>query len=279
MSAAPLLREDDLTFMRRFIADRSAIVLDDSKDYLLEARLLPLAEDQGFSSLAELVSALRSQRASPALVKLVVEAMTTNETSFFRDMAPFDCLKSLILPELSAARAHRRCLNLWCGAASSGQEPYSILLLAQDVLPNFADWRIRLLATDLSSKMIERTRAGSYSQLEVNRGLPAKMLVRSFERQGMRWQIRPELRALVDAQELNLIDAWPHMPAMDVIFLRNVLIYFDVPTKQSILHRIKSVLAPDGYLFLGGAETTLGIDEGFDRVDFPNASCYRLRGG
>lgn len=278
MSAAPQLREDDLRFIRRFIQERSAIVLDENKDYLVEARLAPLAEQEGFPSMSAMFSSLKSAPRSD-LVKKVVEAMTTNETSFFRDIAPFDCLRTRVLPEVVEKRRPQRKLTLWCGASSSGQEPYSIIILMRDAFPELDEWDVSLLATDINSAMVERTRAGTYSQLEVNRGLPAKLLVKNFARKGVKWQVKPELQKIIDAKELNLIERWPAMQKMDIVFLRNVLIYFDVPTKRQILGRIKSQLQPDGYLFLGGAETTVGIDDDFERVEFPNASCYRLRGG
>lgn len=276
MSVAPLVREDDLLFLRRLVQERSAIVLDENKDYLIEARLAPLATREGFKSLADLLAALRKSPTPAGLVKSVVEAMTTNETSFFRDIAPFDCLRARVLPEVVAARGESKRLRIWCAACSSGQEPYSILFLIRDAFPELDSWRIELLATDLSSAMVERTRAGAYSQLEVNRGLPARMVLNNFARKGVKWEVKSELRQLVEARELNLIEPWPPMPEQDIVFLRNVLIYFDVPTKQSILRRVKSVLAKDGFLFLGGAETTVAVDDDFERVDFTNASCYRL---
>lgn len=278
MSAATPLFADDLTFIRRLIRDRSAIVLDESKDYLLEARLGPIAEKEGLGSLRELIAELRKAPSS-SLSKRVVDAMTTNETSFYRDIAPFDCLKQKVLPEVMAARASSRKLDLWCGASSSGQEPYSILILLKDSFPELETWNLRLLATDLSSNMVERTREGQYTQLEVNRGMPAKLMVKYFDRKGMKWQVKPDVRKLLEAREMNLIDRWPPMGKMDIVFLRNVLIYFDVPTKAAILGKIKNILAPDGFLFLGGAETTIGVDDSFERIEFPNASCYRLRAG
>ncbi len=273
MSAAPVLREEDLGFLRRLVRERSAIALDASKDYLLEARLLPVADREGLGGLAGLVASLRARPGGP-LTKQVVEALTTNETSFFRDVAPFECLKKAVLPALMAHRPSGR-LDVWCGASSSGQEPYSVLFSLEEA--GHPGLEPRLLATDLHSAMVERTREGIYSQLEVNRGLPARMLVKHFDRQGTRWQVKAVLRARVEARELNLIDPWPSMPRMDIVFLRNVLIYFEVPQKQAILAKIRSVLAPDGYLFLGGAETTLGVDDGFVRFDYANAGCYRLR--
>jgi chemotaxis protein methyltransferase CheR len=207
----------------------------------------------------------------------VIEAMTTNETSFFRDVHPFQALSDTVLPELMRARATERSLNIWCAAASSGQEPYSIAMLLDDALVGRPGWRVRLLATDISQQMLDRTREGIYSQLEMNRGLPAQRLVKHFTRVGTHWQISENLRRMVECRLLNLDAAWPMMPQMDLIFLRNVLIYFDIPTKQRILARVKKVLRPDGYLFLGGAETTLNLDAGFERVQIGNAPAYRLR--
>jgi chemotaxis protein methyltransferase CheR len=175
------------------------------------------------------------------------------------------------------ARATERSLNIWCAAASSGQEPYSIAMLLDDALVGRPGWRVRLLATDISQQMLDRTREGIYSQLEMNRGLPAQRLVKHFTRVGTHWQISENLRRMVECRLLNLDAAWPMMPQMDLIFLRNVLIYFDIPTKQRILARVKKVLRPDGYLFLGGAETTLNLDAGFERVQIGNAPAYRLR--
>ena len=278
MSSGPAPLETNLQFLRRLIRERSAIDLDETKNYLVEARLEPIAVRAGFRGLEELVHALRGSP-PPGLLKSVVEAMTTNETSFYRDLAPFECLKQVVVPKLIEARRSQRALRVWCGACSSGQEPYSVLLLLKEAFPELNSWQLSILATDINSAMVERTRQGVYNQLEMNRGLPAQMLLKSFERRGTRWAIKPELREMVDAQELNLVEAWPIMGQMDIIFLRNVLIYFNVLTKRSILSRVKSVLAPDGFLFLGGAETPVGVEEGFERVDFAHASCYRLSGG
>lgn len=276
MNVAIRRRADDFDFIRRFIRERSAIVLDQDKQYLIEARLAPLAEELGYTSISALFQALRQSPVKSTLAKAVVEAMTTNETSFFRDMVPFDCLKTVIIPDLLQRRAKQKCLSLWSGACSSGQEAYSILFLLEESIPQREDWLVQLFATDINSAMVERTKRGEYSQLEVNRGLPARMLVNNFSRKGVMWEVNPGIRNLIDARELNLIEQWPHIEPKDIIFLRNVLIYFDVETKRLILTRIKKILKPDGYLFLGGAETTIGIDNDFERVDFPNASCYRL---
>ncbi len=269
--------EPDFEYIRRLVHERAAIVLEDSKSYLVTARLTPLAEREGYKSLRELVEMLRTQPSYSPLVKSVVEAMTTNETSFFRDIAPFDALKNEVLPTIIKANANRRALNLWCAACSSGQEPYSVLMSIREEFPALADWQITFHATDISSEMCERTRKGVYSQLEVNRGLPAKMLVKHFSRRGMKWQVKDDLRKLLNVREVNLVQPWPPMPPLDIVFIRNVMIYFNITTKKEILVKMKKALRPGGFLFLGGAETTLGVDESFERVPYPNASCYRLK--
>ncbi len=276
MSLAQARPDFDFAYVRRLVMDRSAIVLDENKDYLVAARLTPIAEKEGFASLQDLVNRLRTEPSHSRLTKAVVEAMTTNETSFFRDMAPFDALRQHVLPDIIEKRQDRKIINLWCGASSSGQEPYSICITIKEHFPQLNDWRVGLTATDLSSEMVKRTKEGKYSQLEANRGLPARTLIKYFQRIGIHYKAKPTLKKMIDARELNLIERWPPLPRMDIVFLRNVLIYFDVPTKQAILKKVRDVMAKDGYLFLGGAETTLGIDDHFERVPFPNASCYKL---
>ncbi|MGE0679666.1 MAG: protein-glutamate O-methyltransferase CheR [Candidatus Binatia bacterium] len=270
------LNNADFEYITKLVRDRSAIVLEAGKEYLVESRLLPIVRSEGCTSFADLVVRLRSPSAN-GLLKRVVEAMTTNETSFFRDLHPFEVLKKTLLPELAAKRESERRLNLWCAASSSGQEPYSIALLLREHFPLLANWTVRFMATDLSVEMVERARAGRYSQLEVNRGMPAPLLVKYFQRHGVEWQVKEELRKTVEFRQMNLLDAWAALPEMDVIFMRNVLIYFDVPTKKAILAKVRRLLRPDGYLFLGAAETTLNLDDGFERVQFDKAGCYRLR--
>lgn len=272
------LAATDFDYISTMVRDRSAIVLERGKEYLIEARLLPLARQRGAGTVAGLVHELRQAPSGP-LRDLVVEAMTTNETSFFRDAHPFSALSDHVLPELVRARSGERSLNIWCAACSSGQEPYSIAMLVHDILGADPAWRVRMLATDLSPAMLARTKAGSYSQFEVNRGLPANLLVRHFRRQGLEWQVEEPLRRMIETRLVNLDAELPSMPKMDIIFLRNVLIYFDVPTKRAILARIRRVMRPDGYLVLGGAETTLNLDDSFERVQIGRAPMYRLRGG
>ncbi len=266
----------ELGVVRALVLERSAIVLDDDKAYLVESRLLPLARREGLESVSSLVARLAGGANGP-LARQVVEAMTTNETSFFRDGRPFETLRRTVLPDLVARRGPERALRIWCAACSSGQEPYSIAMLLREHACVPPDWDVRLLASDLSTAMLERTRQGRYNQIEVNRGLPAAFLIKYFERRGLDWQIRDDLRSALELRELNLIGDWPALPALDVVFLRNVLIYFDVPTKKRILARVRQALRPDGYLFLGGAETTLNLDDGYERAPVDGVSCYRLR--
>ncbi len=268
----------DFDFISTLVRERSAIVLEHGKEYLIEARLLPLARERGAETVGRLVDELRRSPNGP-LRDLVVEAMTTNETSFFRDLHPFSALSEHILPDLVRARSGERLVNIWSAACSSGQEPYTIAMLAQDVLGADPSWRVRILATDISQAMLARTREGVYSQFEVNRGLPANYLIRHFRKVGLQWQIEEPLRRMIETRLLNLAENFPPMPLMDVVFMRNVLIYFDTATKRQILAKIRRVMRPDGYLVLGGAETTLNLDDSFDRVQIGRAPVYQLRGG
>ena len=273
MSLAPA----DFDYIRDVVRRHSAIVLDPGKEYLVESRLVPLAREQGERSIATLVAKMRTERTGQ-LTSRVVDAMTTNETSFFRDSHPFEAVRRHVLPALVQARAAERRLRIWCGASSSGQEPYSLAMVLQSVLAGSPGWSASLLATDLSAEMLQRTKDGRYSQLEVNRGLPVAMLVKHFDKVGTQWQVKPELRAMVSTRPLNLAVPFPPLGSFDVVFLRNVLIYFDAPTKRAVLARVRRVMRPDGHLFLGAAETTLGIDDAFERVVLDRATAYRLRG-
>jgi chemotaxis protein methyltransferase CheR len=260
-------------WVRELVHRESAIVLQPGKEYLVEARLLPLARQMGLPDVGKLVDTLRSKPDIEGTRK-VVEALTTNETSWFRDGDPFTALTSTVLPELLAARGPSERLTIWSAACSSGQEPYTIAMLLEDALPN-ASARVAITATDLSREMVERTKAGRFSQLEINRGLPAPMLVRHFSRVGNEWEVAPALRRMVTASECNLAAPLPRMGPFDVVYLRNVLIYFDLSTKQAILRRVRQVMRPDGWLFLGAAETTLGVDDSWERVVIGRSSAYR----
>jgi chemotaxis protein methyltransferase CheR len=269
------LARADFDYIRDVVRKQSAIVLEPGKEYLVESRLLPIARDTG-GSIAALVSQMRREPAGVLTAK-VVDAMTTNETSFFRDNHPFEALAKHVVPDLVRTRAAERRLSFWCGASSSGQEPYTIAMVLRDALAGHPGWTTSLLATDLSAEMLARTKAARYSQLEVNRGLPVTMLVKHFDKVGTEWVVKPELRSTVQTRPLNLAVPFPAMGPFDVVFLRNVLIYFDTPTKKAVLDRVRRVLRPGGYLFLGGAETTLTIDDAWERVVLDRATAYRPR--
>jgi chemotaxis protein methyltransferase CheR len=269
-----VLGQTEFDFLRGLVRERSAIVLEPGKEYLVENRMIPVLREGGFGSVTELCAALRAAPRGE-LERRVVEAMTTNETSFFRDVHPFDALRTRLLPDLIAARADERKLRFWSNACSSGQEAYSLAMLLAEHFPQLHDWDVSILATDLSREMVQRTSEGVYGQLEMNRGLPAALLIRHFQRSGTHWQVRPELRHRVQAREMNLVTAWPPLPRFDVIMLRNVLIYFDLETKRSILRRVRQALRSDGALFLGSAETTVMVDDAWVRVACGASVVYR----
>lgn len=269
------ISETDFNYVRDLVKRVSAIVLEPEKAYLVETRLTPLARKTGFGSLQALLASLRVD-GNPRLRHQVVEAMTTHETSFFRDGHPFETLKARILPELLARRSSSQHVAIWCAACSSGQEPFSVAMLAREHFPTLVKGRLRIIATDLSEAILARAREGLYSQIEVNRGLPATELARYFDRQGLCWRIKPEIRRMVDFQQSNLAGAWPNLPLMDVIFMRNVLIYFGIETKKQILNNVRRALKPDGYLFLGASETTLNLSAAFEPITLGKTTCYQL---
>lgn len=266
----------DFAYVSDLVRADSAIVLEPGKEYLVESRLLPLARAVGAPTLEGLLTQMRNQPNGQLRAK-VVDALTTNETSWFRDVHPWNTLSQHVLPEMIAARATARRLSVWCGAASSGQEPFTIAMALQEAFQGHPGYTAQILATDLSEEMLTRARAARYSQLEVNRGLPAPMLVKHFTRSGTEWQVNDELRRMVEFRTLNLATPFPPMGAYDIVFLRNVLIYFDTTTKREVLERVRKVMRPDGYLFLGGAESTLNIHDGFERAPFGRSICYRVR--
>ena len=272
------LRPKDLAYVRDLVRTRSAIVLDAEKAYLVQSRLEPLVKNERLASLTALVQKLR-QSSYGTLHKKVIEAMTTNETSFFRDLTPFVAMREQLIPEIVARKGPSRRLNLWCGACSSGQEPYSIMFTIYEHFPEMKDWIIQFFATDISEGMLVKCREGKYSQLEVNRGLPAPLLPKYFDRKGMGWQVHEDIRRRIDFQTMNLIGPWLSFPSMDIIFLRNVMIYFDTDTKKQILSKIRKVLDPRGFLILGGSETTMNIDDQFERVAISGTSCYQVKKG
>jgi chemotaxis protein methyltransferase CheR len=265
----------DFDYIRKLLRDQTGIVLEDGKQYLVETRLVQITLQAGCASLHDLVRQLRA-RPFDRLHQKVIEALTTGETKFFRDTQFFEALKLVILPELIASRAAERRLNLWCAAASTGQEPYSVAMVLYEHFPELAKWNIQFIASDISDKVLERARHGFYSQLEINRGLPAALRAKYFHERGNQWLIADQLRRRVEFRKINLIAAWPPFPLMDIILMRNILIYFDTDTKKTILTRVRQLLKPDGYLFLGTAETTLNLDDTFKVVHVGKAVCYQL---
>ncbi|NVO16132.1 MAG: protein-glutamate O-methyltransferase CheR [Rhodoplanes sp.] len=255
----------DYDFLRRLLKDRSGLVLSADKEYLVESRLLPVARKNSLGSLGELVQKLKVPGSENLLVA-VVEAMTTNETFFLRDKVPFDHFRQSIIPSLLAARESRRRLRIWCAAASTGQEPYSLAMCLKDMGPRLDGWRIEMVATDLSMDVLDKARAGIYSQFEVQRGLPIQMLLKYFTQTGETWQISPEIRSMVQYRTLNLLGDFTSLGPFDLVFCRNVLIYFDQPTKIGVLERIRKVTEPDGFLVLGAAETVVGLTDAFKPV-------------
>jgi chemotaxis protein methyltransferase CheR len=242
------------------------VVLDAGKEYLIEARLRPLAETAGLKSVQHFIQKLRNS--SPGADHWnVVEAMTTNETSFFRDHHPFETLRKVVLPALVGARGAGRMLNIWSAACSTGQEPYTVAMTLREHFPELESWNVRIRASDIATKILARARAGRFSQIEVNRGMPAAMMIKYFKRDGQVWEIAPEIRRAIEFFECNLMRAWPVMPRIDVIMVRNVLIYFDIESKRRILQAAYDHLSPDGYVLLGNSETTFGIFDGFERID------------
>jgi len=264
----------DFAFFARLVKDGSGLVVTEDKSYLVKSRLLAVAQRHGFASVPALAWALK-KRADGAIAREIVEAMTTNESSFFRDMKPFDQFRAIVLPALLKARAASRTLRFWSAACAAGQEPYSLAMLLEEERVRLAGWHVSLLATDISGEMIERAKAGNYSQFEVQRGLPLKYLVRHTEPEADRWQIKPALRAMVEFRVANLIDDFSTLGPFDMILCRNVLLYFDRPTKAALLKRLSRQLRPDGFLALGGAETMIGVSDHFQPVPREHG-LYRL---
>jgi chemotaxis protein methyltransferase CheR len=262
----------DYEFLRKLLKERSGLDLSADKQYLVESRLIPLARKSGLPGIAELVAKIKS--GSDALTSVVVEAMTTNETFFFRDKIPFDHLRQTILPALLQARAGRRALRIWCAASSTGQEPYSVAMCVKE-FAGLAGWRVEIVATDLSQGVLEKAKAGIYSQFEVQRGLPIQMLVKYFTQVGELWQLNADIRAMVQHRQLNLLQDLSHLGTFDVIFCRNVLIYFDQDTKAGVFGRLARMLDTDGVLLLGAAESVVGISEAF-KPDPERRGLYRL---
>ena len=251
----------DYEYLRKLLKDHSGLDLSADKQYLIESRLLPLSRKCGLAGISELVQKMKGGSASH--IAQVVEAMTTNETFFFRDKVPFDHFRDTIMPEVLRARAGRKSVRIWCAAGSTGQEPYSLAMCLKEMSAALAGWRVEIIATDLSQEVIEKSRAGIYSQFEVQRGLPIQLLVKYFTQIGELWQINADIRAMVQHRKLNLLHDFSQFGAFDVVFCRNVLIYFDQDTKINIFGRLARSMETDGFLVLGAAETVVGLTDVF----------------
>ena len=259
----PVLTAQDHAMLRTLLHQRTGIRLEEGKEYFVEMRLCSLATDEGFGSPADVLEVLRTEESWGVLHRRVAECLAIAETSWFRDVHPFDELRRSVLPQMIQRRTATRELRIWSAACASGQEPYSVAMLLREHFPQLVSWHVHLFATDFSTSVLRRAREAVYSQIEVNRGLPAPMLVKWFRKDGLDWRLRDDLRSAVEFREVNLTAPWPTIPTQDVVFLRNV-------------HR---VLAPDGLLFLGGGETTLTMDDSFEPVTFGRTVAYKPRPG
>ncbi|MGD8440700.1 MAG: protein-glutamate O-methyltransferase CheR [Holophagae bacterium] len=265
----------DFDYVRTLVRDRTAIALDRSKVYLVNSRLMPLARSAGFSSVVDYIQHLRSLPIGEPH-RRAVEAVVTTETSFFRDHFPFEALRQEVLPELIAdRRTTTRSIVIWSAGCSSGQEPYSIAMMIRESFPELVTWNLRLLASDVSDGVLDRSRQGTYSQVEVNRGLPASFLVKYFSQRGTSWRLKDDIRSMVAFFRHNLVREAPALPPIDILCMRNVLIYFDLETKRRVLDRALRQLRPGGLLMLGTAETTLNLDDRFERLRIGRAVFYR----
>ena len=260
------MRPDDFDMFQQLLKQRSGLVLARDKAYLLESRLMPVARKFNLKGLEELAQNVRSKR-DDRLLKAITEAMTTNESSFFRDVKPFDQFRNVVLPTMLQSRASRRAVRIWSAACSSGQEPYSLSMVLKEEAAKVAGWNFEIVATDLSSEVLDKAKSGIYTQFEVQRGLPITLLVKYFRQRGDKWELNPELRNMVKFREYNLLHDLTPLGKFDIVYCRNVLIYFDQPTKAKVLEAIARLLPPDGVLYLGGAETVLGITDKFKPLE------------
>jgi len=272
-----VLTEADHAMLRKLLHERTGVVLDASRDYFVEMRLGALATEAGLPTLPDVMEALRTEESWGVLHRMVVETLAIAETSWFRDAPLWDDLRTTILPDLLRRRAAARRLSLWSAACATGQEPYSLAMLLQEQSAALAGWDVQLLATDFSQTILQRARHGRYGQLEMNRGLPAPFLVRYFRKQADRWELKPELRERVEFRELNLAQPWPALPSMDLVLLRNVLLYFEPDLRRRVLRQLAQAMPPDGVLVLGAGETTLTMDDSFEAVPLARTVVYRRR--
>jgi chemotaxis protein methyltransferase CheR len=268
------IHPENYRFLQEHVYSSAGIVLEGDKHYLFESRLTPIVRQLGLDSINDLCALLKATR-EPAVGHQVVEAMTTNETYFFRDPAHYEAIKTVLLPRLKDERRDTRRLRFWSAAASTGQEAYSLAML---LLENgLKDWSTQILGTDFSSQIVKRAESGKYHQIEVNRGLPATLLVKYFQRAGVEWQLNDTIRRMARFETIDLRNSMRALGPFDLVFCRNVLIYFDAETKKKIMQQIHGTLFRGGWLLLGGAETAFGVDEWFERLTVGNASIYTAR--
>jgi chemotaxis protein methyltransferase CheR len=261
-----MIAKDDIIYVAKEAYQRSGLVLSTDKGYLLESRLAPLARAEGYPSIEALIGAARREN-NDRLLWAITEALATHETFFFRDNTPFDLFKQDVLPVLARARGRTGTIRIWCAACSSGQEPYSLAMLLEEERARLGSMKIEIVATDMAGRVLEKAKAGIYSQFEVQRGLAIQRLVQHFEQNGDQWRVKPNIRQMVTFQKQNLLDNFSAMGTFDVIFCRNVLIYFDADSKKKILARLARQSAADGYLFMGAAETVVGLSSEFAPVE------------
>lgn len=259
------MKPEDFQYLSRLLKERSGLIVNDQKVYLLESRLTPIARQNNLADLSELVAEMKKP-GKDGLIKDVTEAMTTNESFFFRDNTPFDSLKAVVLPAMKQSRAVNKGLKIWCAAASSGQEPYSISMILKENEAQWAGWRHSLVATDICTKILAKAKEGLYSQFEVQRGLPIQLMMKYFTQEGDMWRISQDIRQMVNYQYLNLLDNFDTLGVFDIVYCRNVLIYFDQETKSKVLAKIRKRMHSDSILYLGAAETVLGISDEFKPV-------------
>jgi chemotaxis protein methyltransferase CheR len=254
------MNDTEFEFLRAMLKTQSGLALTVEKRYLVESRLSPLCRKFNLSTISDLVMKLRSNR-DIALEKAVIEAMTTNETFFFRDKTPFDLFKDHLLPKAIASRSTQRRIRIWCAAASTGQEPYTLAMILDEAKSKMPGWSVEIIATDICDEVLDRARSGLYTQFEVQRGLPVQMMLKYFTQEGDHWRIAQNIRSMVTFKNLNLIKDFSSQGIFDIVFCRNVLIYFDALQKSDVLRRISKVMAPDGVLVMGAAETVIGLSD------------------
>lgn len=273
MQNAEILPEN-YRFLQEHVYSQVGIVLEGNKHYLFESRLAPIVKRLGLQSMNDLCTVLHS-RSNPSLDHQVAEAMTTNETYFFRDPSHYEAIRTILLPRLKEERRDTRTLRFWSAASSTGQEAYSLAMLLME--EQLKDWNIQILGTDFSAKVLERARAGLFQQIEVNRGLPATLLIKYFRRSSFDWQLSDAVRQMVRFEAIDLRKSMSTLGPFDLVFCRNVMIYFDNETKRKIIQEIHGTLFRGGWLLLGGAESAFGFDEWFERKSVGGSTVYVAR--